>query len=136
MTLAILGAVLAALQADATLESLLGSSGRIHFGYYTSAQQLPGVYVTAGTSDRSTPRPGFATIPTRDCDDLPAVHTFAATPEAAEAIADRIAAVLFAGIVGGRVVNCPSRSLQPDPDTPGLWHAAQRFAIIHSITDT
>lgn len=138
MTLSALAAVLSLLNADTALRALLGGAGRVTFGSLPESEQIPGVYVSGGTSDRSASLPGYTMTGHRTNDDTARADSFAMTVEAAQALDDRAVAAMFAGAdaAGLKELVRTGMAAQPDPDRPGLWHAASTFSFRYNTIDT
>jgi len=130
-------AVIAKLEADTTLRTLLGGAGRVRFGHLSQHEQIPGVYVTGGTTNTSTPAFGYRVSRLRDNDDTVQLDVWAMTPEAALAIAKRLDPVVFDGISGLTLIHrVGGMDPAPDPERSEIWHATARYAFEYRLRDT
>lgn len=142
MTNATIAAVIATLEADPALRTLLGGAGRVRFGHLPEHEQIPGVYVTGGSTNTATPGFGYRATPAatgriRACGDTVQVDAWAAAAELAGDIKDRFDPVVFAGIAGlTGLRRIGGMDPTPDPDRPGLWHATARYAFEYTLRDT
>ena len=137
MTLTALSQVLAALQADSALQTLLGGSGRVRFGNLTASQSIPGVYLTGGNTDKSTPNPGYLVSRHRTNNDTIRADAWATTPEAVQALIDRVDVVILPGLAGFLGTERSSgMAATPDPDQPELWHAAATYTFTYRVLDS
>ncbi len=142
MTNETIAAFIAALEADTTLRAHLGGGGRVRFGHLAEHEQIPGAYVTGGTTNTAEPAFGYRATPAgadryRECDDTVQVDAWAMTAELAGDIKDRFDPVVFAGIAGlTGLRRVGGMDPTPDPERPGLWHATARYAFAYTLTDT
>lgn len=132
----VLVSILAKLDADAPLRALLGGADRVWFGHLSQAEAIPGVYLTGGDTDTSTPRLGYRETGIRDNNDTVQVDAWALTPELCRDLVKRIDPILFAGVTGtDGWLRIGGMAPDRDPDRPELWHATARYSFNYPIQD-